>query len=142
MQFNRQTIVFWSSLILTLGVSGTMRADSLTVRLIQIFSMVKLNNVVIRPGSYQLKILDKSGTAEIVVSRGSKVLVTAVAECSKQTERQSKNSLVVNSENVGVPQVIELRIAGDNRNFKFVKQSGSEGAQSTREPQNQRISEN
>lgn len=108
------------SLILALGFSGTHFADSLVVRNLRIPRKVRLDNVVLPAGSYQLRIYDRVQTAEVVLSRGDKVVVDATADPLTQDSQVDKTSLIVKQMNSGVPTVTLLEIGGDSRSYRFV----------------------
>ena len=124
MRLKPSTVVL-GFLILTLGYSDSLLADSLIVRNLLIPTTVKLNNVVLHPGSYQLKIYNRTQTAEVVISRGDKVVVEAMADPSTQEVQLGKTALVVKPLGGDVPTVMLLEIAGDNHSYRFVQEKES-----------------
>lgn len=135
MRLKPSTVVL-GFLILTLGYSDALLADSLVVRNLRIPTAVKLNNVILQPGSYQLKIYDRTQTAEIVLSRGDKVVVEAMADPSTLEVQLGKTALMVKPLSGDVPTVMLLEIAGDNRSYRFVQEKESFRASLQGSPQN------
>jgi hypothetical protein len=109
------------SLVLVLGLSGALLAESLTVRSFQITSAVQVNDVVVQPGSYHLKISGSTGIAEMVLSQGGKVVAKAMVESKALQEPVKQTSLVVKPAKKGAPEVLQLRVVGDKHNYRIIQ---------------------
>jgi hypothetical protein len=121
MRIRRMTQISCLSLVLVLGLSGALLAEALTVHSFQITSAVQVNNVVVQPGSYHLKISNSTGIAEMVLSQGGKVVAKALVAPKALQDPVKQTSLVVKPAKKGAPEVLQLRVVGDKHHYHIIQ---------------------
>ena len=84
-----------------------------------IYEKSRLNDVVLEPGDYKVEIVERGGSADVMIFKGKELVAKAVAQPEKLERKADRNTLRFAVEGNKAPKIIELRLSGESQSYKL-----------------------
>src|SRR5690349_2826875 len=84
-----------------------------------IYEKSRVNDVVLEPGDYKVEIVEKGGSADVLIFKGKELVVKAAAQPEKLERKADRNTLRFAVEGNKTPKIVELRLSGESQSYKL-----------------------